>query len=377
MESSRKVAIIAGAGATRSDAIALLENSGESEVWEWVLPPLNANFFKDAYRHGAYTEIPGIEAYMRENHAVKIFGDGDNLEHVMSAVYADYSDADGTDGTSKKQKAEIAFRNLLRVVVRRIANTTDGLSMHGNGHYGRIIGGYLGEGVAPENVTVITFNYDLQIEKAVNALRHGAVFNFPYCYNIPLSSRPDNKKDGTGEAQRIAFNLGRLNGGGVNILKLHGSLNWFHDIDVLTPNARQSLSGTEKPLFITHSVNVLARDIQAGKLLPAIIPPIGDKKSHLGAFGKIWGNAVWEGAGNALRESNEIVIFGYSCAEEDKASEALVQSIRQRGTPLGLLSVIDPSTDVHSRYRHLTERVDCRRENYESAGDFLKGRFAV
>jgi hypothetical protein len=108
----------------------------------------------------------------------------DSLERVIAVLYTDIFGEDLT------VPAFSAFRQLVKVFLRRLAITTNDIPMTKGSRLYRIIAGVLNSGVEPEDLTIITFNHDLQIEKALDRLsgmrgRAGLeVFHFPNCYRM-------------------------------------------------------------------------------------------------------------------------------------------------------------------------------------------------
>ena len=315
-DNQRKIVIIAGAGATRSDFVDYYD--------EHKCPPLDKGFFSEAMEAGGYPEIFAIEKYMKDNYAVDIFKDGDRLEHVMGAIY---SDALMPVKKRRENPVENVFLSLFSIFGRRIADTTNGADLSDGGYYGRMIAGYLREAQKPGDITAITFNQDLQIEKAAYALqkdataaRQGAVFNFPYCYQLPKILKITSPSKPTGKTP--TFPEGKPAAGGISILKPHGSLNWFSTHPSDNPPLRESLLDTERKISVTRRAHISTFTYKkTSHTLPVVVPPVGHKAGILHrAFAEIW-----QSARDALQEADEIVVFGYSCPEQDRESENLIR----------------------------------------------------
>jgi len=174
-----KFLIIVGAGCTLSDAMNKpIKNQ----------PPLDRGFFKDTSRIN-YPEFNTIKNYLRNTYDFDPTDpDRDSLESVMAIIYADIHNP------SLSEKALGAFRGLITLFNRRIADSTNRLKPTNRFRLYRIISGALDEGIMPEEITTITFNQDIQIEKTLQRLqttgrtKHcGRIFNFPHCYKIPDS----------------------------------------------------------------------------------------------------------------------------------------------------------------------------------------------
>lgn len=369
-----KIVIIAGAGATYSDAVDLFRvgmppmRKGMPDSWpEANMPPLNAKFFQGARESGDYhEEISDIGEYMREHHggiAVEKAG----LEKVMTKIY---TDTRKFSGKPRGEKAEAVFSELFSVLTHRIADTTNEMKVNNGGNYGHIINHYLGAGYAPEDITAITFNYDLQIEKAVNALtQHGRPLNFPFCYGGMPAEFYEVKTRGITD-RKHTFKRGARGRKGVSILKLHGSLNWLADTRAIKMH-ESMLNLSTRISLMSDEFDIARRKIQRtpqGYTLPAIVPPVGNRKEEMlhSLFTPIWGKAE-----HALEAAKEVVIFGYSCPSEDKKSRQLIQSAFGNKR-IEKISVIDPLNETYKTYSGMARargRLDAL-PHYKNAADF-------
>ena len=108
-----KVALIVGAGSTFSDALGKPIKAR---------PPLDQGFFAAAKTAKA-TEFKRIAAYMEHNYSIDPANPGDDsLEGILAVIYSDiYNPSAG------RASAVQAFRDLLRLINRRMAETTNPL----------------------------------------------------------------------------------------------------------------------------------------------------------------------------------------------------------------------------------------------------------
>jgi hypothetical protein len=186
-------------------------------------PPLDRGFFAAALRtHGP--QLLPVRQYMQKHYGTDI-GDPlhDSLESIMVAVYTDVFDEKlGPD-------AFAAFRALVKVFLFRLANTTNPVSMGKRLRLYRLIVQQLEQCSSSEDLTIITFNQDIQIEKALDAIgrtkaRSGkGIFRFPGCYRLPFKgpiTAPTRVRDELLFGNDKSFS-------GTSLLKLHGSLNWY------------------------------------------------------------------------------------------------------------------------------------------------------
>jgi hypothetical protein len=163
---------------------------------------------------------------------------------------------------------------------------------------------------------VITFNYDLAIEKA---LRVGGKWDISTGYDFAV-----------GPPQETA----------VPVLKLHGSINWrgllFGGISHGFSAFQNSLG--ERPVLffkpdLTYLgynafVDPLCAGLNSAATLPAMILPALPKQFFFDTnFGPEWG-AFWEGLWNhaeqLLQSADEVAIIGYSLPVADERARQLI-----------------------------------------------------
>ena len=340
---SKKIVIVVGAGGTLADA---------STKRERDRPPLDRGFFAACEKHAPGARLEAIRAYLNSTyHLEPTLADFDSLEQVMCTIFADLH----TNELSARSLA--AFRDLIRLFNERIASTTNGLVAHRGSSFLRIVAKKLDEGYAPSDITVVTFNQDIQIEKCLERLegfkkykRHGSIFSFPHCYKIDgasqkLSRPPKDAK---------TFDVDQTDKGGVSILKLHGSLNWY-STHTSANVPRASILSRSKNFRITPRRIILSsmRMTYGRKKLhtfPLIVPPVTSKSSmiHQDLDG-IWGYAE-----ERIAEADELVVFGYSCPQTDYESANLLRRSTARNSRNVSLSIIDPNPSVVVRYASVT-----------------------
>ena len=353
MSDARKVVILAGAGCTFSDA---------SKASARQRPPLDKKFFSECLKSGdneVIERVNRIAEYMQNKYKTSIFHEEvDSLEQVMSRLYVDIF------SRTLEDEALPTFRDLVRAYNARLAETTNNLNPTPRSRLFRILDYFL-DGmetrVELKNITIITFNQDLQIEKTLNRLQNAPkyrkrmnLFNFPYCYSIPRDSyvvtRPHE------DVERFEGRRG-LNEDSITILKLHGSLNWFSNHK--SPDIPlSSMFNPKRKLYITPRKTIAELTYTSAKrswyTFPIIVPPVAHKSA---IFHDVL-QPIWEIAEDKLRTATTILIFGYSCPVFDQESTNLIQrSVREniaRGN-LKDLTIIDPNPDIIRRYMEITD----------------------
>ncbi len=354
----QKICLIIGAGCTVADA----SNSSIKNR-----PPLDNNFFSIASTTNAQA-VNRIKLYAEENYGLNILApEYDSLEKIMAKIYTDVF------SPYLKDKASEVFRELIRLFNRRLADTTNKLSATRGRYLYRIIRDFLNTGVAPANITIITFNQDIQIEKILNKLEQteiykakGKIFDFPSCYSIDFSSitAPRQGKE--------LFAKGDAKPGGIKLLKLHGSLNWY-SIHKSTNISAKAMFRANRSINVTrrHTIDPQMRHTGSSRsqqTLPVIVPPVAHKSAIL--HDNI--RPLWRQAEKTLKNADEIVIFGYSCPTMDFESSNLIQRAMRNNSKYENIWVIDPDPNVLIRYIDLIKPLQIT--YHQSANDYLQRR---
>ena len=340
--SEEKVALILGAGATLADGLSKPLRKQ---------PPLDQGFFANSLRSHA-SELKEVLDYMQQHYGTNVRESGsDSLERVMAVLYTDVF------GGDLEEEAFSALRTLMSVFLRRLATTTGDIEMTKSRLLYRLVVGFLRDGFAPVNVTIITFNQDIQAEKALDAVQRTTtrsrqiVFKFPHCYRLPGQIRLTSPTRGG----LPTFDVSESEGAGVTLLKLHGSLNWYSTHN--TPNPKRGrLFDPARAIGITTRKSIdtsMKLDVTgAGRkkfTFPIVVPPVVHKSGILHNSLK----PVWALAEERLQTAQRVIIFGYSCPNNDwEAANLVCRSLRANRT-LKELSVIDPDPSVVLRYVQL------------------------
>jgi NAD-dependent SIR2 family protein deacetylase len=195
----------------------------------------------------------------------------------------------------------------------------------------------------PGSVSVITFNYDIGLD-----------------YAFHLSSMP------------FEYRCGVLNGldpgkkqspGAIDLLKLHGSLNWGHCGKCLgvVPFQLEDFfaeyhwkAGLDKPHSRTIEIatHLVQRSCPAcGTQLsenPVIVPPTWNKGNvHSGL------SSVWRAAANHLEEAENVFIIGYSLPDTDEFFRYFYALGTVGSTVLSTFSVVDIDARVFEKFKRI------------------------
>jgi hypothetical protein len=358
---SEKIVLLLGAGASVADV------NTRSAVSR---PPLDANFFSVAMRHNSKdSNLTKVRDYYEKTYGTDICAPlNDSMERVMAGLYPDLFN------TALESKALPAFRALLRLFTGRLASTTNNLDATQKRFLYRIINNFLWAKVEPQDITIITFNQDLQVEKTLeklSAAKHHArcsdqIFAFPSMYAVPRAAWGKITGPTSGPAPVFPVTDDQEC---LQVLKLHGSLNWYSTHNSRTPprramlNQKRKLSVTRRRLIDPEmQVETKGRSVYG---FPVVVPPVTHKSSVLPDSLA----PVWELAEQRLIEAQQIIVFGYSCPALDFESANLLRRSTKARDDSPSWSIIDPAGEVATRYISLLGLPQL--SYYRSAQDYL------
>ena len=218
--------------------------------------------------------------------------------------------------------------------------------------------------------TIITFNYDTLVEKAIThsfkqdyqqvpssdlAWAHSAAYEVP----IPrITTR--SGLDGLSKSLAPPERLPRL-------IKLHGSLNWYYSGS--EPSFGEVIYDIGiRPFWESSADDRKIGDMSrfsAGKV-PLIIPPTSGKSSF---FTNETVRGQWTSARRALEEADRIVIIGYSLPPGDHMVRFLLEyaCAPRAGKPSKAVVAVNPDAIVS---RMLQKLLGCDVKPYLTVEDF-------
>ena len=193
-----------------------------------------------------------------------------------------------------------------RAAARRIspANTdSEDVECSAYDYYASVLAGRTSSTDNPNRNVVITFNYDLLLEEALDRLA------IPYCYGL-----------GSGNVtyDPTAHSTPEPEGGSLLILKLHGSLNW---------GLRQDDSLT---IFGSYDKAIAA----SGH--PYLVPPTWEKTVSGPA------RTAWQRALEPLMDATRLIVVGFSFRPTDAHFKYLLAAGLMQNSALRHIVVINP-----------------------------------
>ena len=243
----------------------------------------------------------------------ELYGNLDNFESIMTDLLQIRPPADRLTETERPiviQRIEEAIRECFNEIRHRPAPLYDSLARH------RIRSGD----------TVITFNYDLGIERSLRSAGRWEI-NDGYGFQI------------TNDSPSSA----------VRVLKLHGSTNWRGLINGGTTafQIRRNSLGSRPVLLFPPDLEYLQypefedplrRNVgSAASLSALILPSLNKTFYHETSFGREWEpfwDGLWRQAEESLSNAEAIVVIGYSLPDADERARALLLDSRNKNAAL-------------------------------------------
>jgi hypothetical protein len=341
---NKNLVLIVGAGATVSDVVSRSK---------WKKPPLDKGFFFTSNQVNKKRSSPIINYFKNIYQRNITKTEFDSLEAVMAVIYSDLYEPNLESNAAK------VFRDLIYLFNKRLAETTNNLKATKKRNLYRILCHYFLRGFEPNNINIITFNQDLEIEKILYEIQNVKrwskkfdIFNFPYCYNIDITyERVTAPKIQESELFKARYKSSNT----ISVLKLHGSLNWYskHNTPNLSPNAmfnpKRKINITRRKKLQPEMKLTLPR--RAYYTFPLIVPPVTHKSVILNESIR----PIWAKAEESLMKADEIMIFGYSCPPMDFESSNLIERAIKANNNYRFITVIDPDPNVLIRYQRLLE----------------------
>lgn len=167
--------------------------------------------------------------------------------------------------------------------------------------------------------TCITLNYDLLLEEILFLTHENSyqdIDSYDVFYKIPIKQIDERKNT---KSNNYGFNFYQgdfnINNNFVEIIKLHGSINWYCD---------QAYSNSQIYSFMEKVDRY--KDELFVDLKPLIIPPILDKTNN---YNHILLRSLWKKAFKAIQKAKNIYIYGFPFPITDLSVVYLFKSALQ------------------------------------------------
>lgn len=298
-----RVVLVLGAGASISEM-----QEGKART----LPPTDADFLRRAYDcvpdlyadlQQAFNRVwAGAEPYPLKHQ---------RMEQLFSSCFLKVLQ---TSGSSRNGRAaRILYdtlvellRDTLSVTTNRSASTQH-LALLKSLHNAN-----------PRSINVVSFNYDVLADRALLAGSRAGHWRWSHADGYGF--RPANQRLPRAQSE-------------IQLLKLHGSMNWY----VPTPGrTRASAYNENAPIYVPNpgasstSPPWQRRQHTLGhsavRVFPLLVPPVFEKGSQINGVLQ----QVWNQAHALLREATLVIVWGYSLPTTDYHAEVLfAQSARR------------------------------------------------
>jgi hypothetical protein len=319
--SAGKTVVVLGAGATWGAKFV----GGEDPPM--CLPPLNADFFTQLQRIATPRHQSTISAVLKD--VLELYGPDFDLTleryftqlEAMLLVVRALGTATGKFGLSELQAMRTRLLDALSAVLEEsadVAKTGSRARKHPCAYHAALV-----EALKPKD-TIISFNYDCVIDHALRTSGDGK-WSARYGYGFPHPARVE------GTAAWDASNAPTAQNRSINLLKLHGSLNWFRFPSAETDPIRLR----ERPYK------------QKGQKLYEIVPP---------EYAKTAGTrpvflTLQARASLAIRKSKTLAFIGFSFTPTDLEVEALFRLASAENTTINRVIIVNPESEHRKRIR--------------------------
>jgi hypothetical protein len=315
-----KRVVVLGAGATRG---------ASTSADKTVQPPLNADFFTQLQRITSTKHVENVRAVMRD--VVELFGP--NFSLTMEDYFTQLESfatmsrlapaGDRSMSPESIRKKRDRLMTALAAVLEESTDVSKKASMVCR-HHAAII-----EQLAPQD-TIISFNYDCVVDHALRRTAAGR-WSAKYGYTLPGPSRI------VGHEAWDATDPPSGSNSTINLLKLHGSLNWPQWTE---DTARDELKLKQR----LYQQNGTPRF----KIIPPeFVKNIADDVNF---------EALWRNAERAIRHARVIALVGFSFTPTDLHVDALFRIALAGNSKLKTLVIANPAKDHRERIRAVFSR---------------------
>jgi hypothetical protein len=361
-----RVCLVLGAGASRANGLHFRPKRQRE-----TLPPLDTTFFETVDAKGIVLSDP-LQSYFRNFLGIEPIPSTlreRRMEEVFADVFFDFNEAPAN------RTALNAYIDLIELYVRILRENTNWLC---GDDRGGPIGRLMDAARIGEHLSVVTFNHDLLIE---NEIHRRARLRGRWCLDRGYGSISSKLNLLHPQGGNPVFNHHELgecdHAAPIEVLKLHGSLNWRVRINWARPTAAVLRGeGTAKTHVLTTrrlpgSEAFVRTDGGRGRsrwtLWPVVVPPVYEKQALRGG-GDL--ESSWGDARKALEAADRVVFFGYSLPMLDIEAEKLFERALTRNRQVGWIDVINPAPAAAARFAAIAPQVPMRW--YPGLNEFLE-----
>ncbi|MPZ15674.1 MAG: hypothetical protein GEU73_14840 [Chloroflexi bacterium] len=319
--------VVLGAGATRGAEFVVAPPSGVAPPK--CLPPLNADFFTQLQRVTTERHQEAVRAVVRD--VVGIYGPNFSLtlEQYFTQLEAMLATARPAKVVAESYKPanlssmRTSLLDALSAVLEESADVAkmDSLARrHPCSYHASLVN------ILEPQDTIISFNYDCVMDHALRTTGVGK-WSARFGYTFPNANRVEGYSAWSAQRAPTAHNRS------INLIKLHGSLNWYP----FPESEREPLRLRERPYK------------QRGQKLYEIVPPEYVKSATARPIYPI----LWANAELALRRAELIAFVGFSFTPTDLDVEALFRLAMASNKKLKRVVIANPNDEHRWRIRSI------------------------
>jgi hypothetical protein len=334
--------IVIGAGGSLAQASSLRPSRAKDH------PPLDADFFRKSELLAK--TMPGVKKELDNFLArLKLAGQFTSpFEPVTAPLEQFFADVYYEVASQRRKPAFDVLVGLMRLYAQVLAETTNWMAVHqGLGALDKLL--RLETLIAaPHHPTVVTFNQDLVIENVVARLpRQSDRWCLSSLYGDVTLSQLFATESGASVFNHHA--AGCVHNPPIELLKLHGSLNWGLQSTTEDPSL-----GTVFPRGKNRTVHVTnRRRVRVGGMMrshrprgrnrwhlwPLLVPPIYDKQRVVGMQ---FLQTIWDKASVAISQADRLILVGYSLPESDISARQLLRRSFATNQKLNSVTLVNP-----------------------------------
>lgn len=254
----------------------------------------------------------------------------DNLEEILSFCLASENFNSGYPNQGNREYDRLC--HILQEVYRRI----DLKKWHENNglldNLKRLLGIGIDSKLSTNDLSIITTNYDVMTEFILTQFGWHCHLPGEWVAIKEEKYRPVGEIYSNEKSQPL-------------LCKLHGSLNWFRDVNDVTKLQVENFILSGDYFGNTHEFKSVYLPKVSFKNYepigtPLIVPPTLFKMQTIPTF-----REIWNAAGKALEEAEKLVFIGFSFPESDTYIKYFLAANLYENVDLRVIAIVDPNAD--------------------------------